>query len=220
MRKLLIVLTGILVLQIGANSQDTEKVIERFSADSQQGDKIIDWEEKSFVGNTRYSIVHEDDNFVLHAQADRAASGLYKEIKYDLHEYPHLSWRWKVTKLPEKGDVYNKETDDYGARVYVIFPRFLKWKTKTINYIWAKNLPKGESHPNSWLPDNAIMIAAQSGTENLGQWMTETHNVYEDYQKLFHEKPPRVGAIALMSDSDNTGGFAEAYYDDFVISKK
>ena len=220
MRRLLMVLLGILVLQIGANSQNTGRVIERFSADSQQGDTIIGWEEKSFVGNTRYTIVKDTDNFVLHAQADKAASGLYKEIEYDLHEYPYLSWRWKVTKLPEKSDVYDKVTDDYGARVYIIFPRFLKWKTKTINYIWAKNLPKGESHPNAWLPDNAIMIAAQSGTENLGQWITEKHNVHEDYQKLFHEAPPRAGAIAVMSDSDNTSGFAEAYYDDFVISKE
>jgi len=114
------------------------------------GDNPLDrWKEKSFAGHISYQIIQEDGNFVLHAFADSAASGLYKEIKYDVKKWPYLSWRWKVIKLPAKSDVHRRELDDYGARVYVIFPRFLKWKTKTINYIWAINLPAGKAKPNS-----------------------------------------------------------------------
>jgi hypothetical protein len=208
------------LLWFGLHSQDSSRIIDRFSADSQQSAGIKGWEENSFVGHTRYSIKENDGNYFLKAVADSSASGLYKEIKYDVKEYPYLSWRWKVTHLPEKGDVRFKETDDYGARVYVVFPRFLKWNTKTINYIWANRLPKGESHPNSWLPKNVVMIAAQSGTDSLGRWIQEKHNVYEDYRRIFGEEPPRAGAIALMTDSDNTGGYAEACYDDFIISNQ
>jgi len=43
--------------------------------------------------------------------------------------------------------------------------------------------------------------------------------VYQDYKRIFNEEPPKAGAIAIMSDSDNSGGKAEAFYDDFVISK-
>ena len=85
----------------------------------------LELEEKSFVGKTKYAIIELDGNHVLHARADSAASGLFKEIKYDPKEWPILSWRWKVVQLPEKGDVRFKETDDYGARVYVVFPHFL-----------------------------------------------------------------------------------------------
>ncbi len=201
-------------------AQDTQRVLERFSESSQTQGGIQGWKEKEFVGSTQYSIQVEDDNYILHAVSDSTASGLYKEIKYDTKEYPFLSWRWKVIHLPEQGDVHSKETDDYGARVYVVFPRFLKWKTKTINYIWAKQLPKGDTVPNTWLPKNAIMIAAQSGSDSLGVWITEKRNVYEDYRRLFGDDPPKVGAIAVMSDADNTGGHAEAFYDDFVISKQ
>jgi hypothetical protein len=155
-----------------------------------------------------------------HARADSAASGLFREFKFDTEDWPILSWRWKVVKLPEKGDVYSKETDDYGARVYVVFPRFLRWRTKTINYIWARTLPRGESVPNPWLPDNAVMIAVRSGYDSLGVWITEKRNVYEDYRRLFGGDPPDAGAIAVMTDSDNTGGEAEAYYDDFILLKK
>lgn len=200
--------------------QDTMRIVEQFSKSSETENGIDGWEEKEFRGSTRYSIQSEDGNFYLKAVTDSTASGLYKKIKYDPKEFPFLSWRWKVLHLPEQGDVHSKETDDYGARVYVVFPRFLKWKTKTINYIWANKLPKNESIPNSWLPKNAIMIAAQSGRDSLDVWIHEKRNVFEDYRRLFGEDPPKVGAIAVMSDSDNTGGYAEAYYDDFMISKQ
>ena len=141
-------------------------------------------------------------------------------VAYEAYEFTLLSRRWKAVHLPQKGDVHNKETDDYGARVYVVFPRFLKWKTKTISYIWARTFPEGASIPNAWLPDNAVMIAAESGRDSLGFWLSEKRNIYEDYKQLFGEEPPTVKAIAIMSDGDNTGGRAEAYYDDLKISKK
>lgn len=201
-------------------SQGGKKIIEQFSDRSMIGDQMNGWQEKSFVGHTRYSIIEQDNNYVLHARADSAASGLFKEIKYDPKEWPILSWRWKVIQLPEKGDARFKETDDYGARVYVVFPHFLKWKTKTISYIWARKLPKGEHIPNPWLPKNAVMLAVQSGPDSLGRWITEKRNVYQDFKRIFGSEPPHVGAIAIMSDSDNTGGVAEAFYDDLILLKQ
>jgi hypothetical protein len=202
------------------NSLDNTKIVDQFSGKSFRNNEIMGWEEKSFVGRTSYAIVEQDGNDVLHARADSAASGLFKEMKYDPKEWPILSWRWKAVQLPEKGDVRFKETDDYGARVYVVFPHFLKWKTKTISYIWAKQLPKGEHIPNPWLPKNAVMLAVQSGADSLGRWITEKRNVYDDFKKIFGSEPPNAGAIAIMSDSDNTGGVAEAFYDDIMLLKK
>ncbi|NOZ61379.1 MAG: DUF3047 domain-containing protein [Calditrichaeota bacterium] len=215
----LFIIAGLGFFTLITHSQQDKRLIEKFSKDSQTSKGIDGWDEKSFVGRTQYAVIQEDSNFVLRADADSAASGLYKKIKYDLKEFPFLSWRWKVVHLPEKGDVRYKETDDYGARVYVVFPKFLKWQTKTISYIWANRLSPGKSHPNPWLPKNVVMIAVKSGTDDLGKWFAEKRNVYEDYKRLFGKEPPKVGAIALMSDSDNTGGKAEAFYDDFFVSQ-
>lgn len=203
-----------------ALSQNFSRTIDDFPLDSKKSDKISGWEEKSFVGHTQYSIVSLEQESVLYARSDSAASGLYKEVKYNPAEWPILSWRWKVIRLPEEGDVHHKETDDYGARVYVVFPHFLKWKTKTISYIWARNLPKGAHVPNPWLPKNVVMVAVQSGLDSLGQWMTEKRNVFQDFKTFFGKEPPNVGAIAIMSDSDNTGGVAEAFYDDVILLKQ
>lgn len=36
---------------------------------------------------------------------------------------------------------------------------------------------------------------------------------------LFGEEPPLAGGIAIMTDTDNTGESATAYYDDIRIEK-
>lgn len=207
------------LLSTRCDAQEIFKIIDQFSAKS-IANQIAGWKEKSFIGKTKYAIIELDGNHVLHARADSAASGLFKEIKYDPKQWPYLSWRWKVIRLPEKGDARFKATDDYGGRVYVVFPHFLKWKTKTISYIWARKLPKGEHIPNPWLPQNAVMLAVQSGTDSLGMWITEKQNVFEDFKRIFGSDPPQAGAIAIMSDSDNTGGVAEAFYDDIILLRQ
>ena len=85
---LIIVVCGILLAAAALRSQNSVWVVERFSPELQTEKGIEGWDVKSFVGYTQYSIVQDDSNFVLRAQADSAASGLFKEIKYDLKEAP------------------------------------------------------------------------------------------------------------------------------------
>jgi len=37
-------------------------------------------------------------------------------------------------------------------------------------------------------------------------------NLLEDYRKCFGEDPPKAGAVAIMTDTDNTGEQAAAWY--------
>ena len=94
----------------------------------------------------------------------------------------------------------------------MIFPHWLPPLTKSINYIWANKLPKGRHVPNPFY-SNAVMVAVESGNENVGKWIAERRNVYEDFKAIFGEEPP---LIAIMTDTDNTGEAAVAYYDDMM----
>jgi hypothetical protein len=169
------------------------------------------WKEKSFKGSTRYEVVQEDRQRCIRATSDASASALYYEIDFDPREYPLLTWRWKVNNTLVKGDELKKEGDDYAARVYVVFPSALFWRTKAINYIWANKLAAGQAVPNPFT-SNACMIAVQSGPTLLGQWLEEKRNLIEDYRKCFGEDPPKAGAVAIMTDTDNTGEKAVAWY--------
>ena len=169
------------------------------------------WEGKSFSGETRYSVTTEDNIKCIRAVSNASASALIYKIKYETKEYPFLSWQWKVSNMLKKGNAHKKEGDDYPARVYVIFPSILFWKTKAINYIWSSTLPEGTAVPNPFTA-NDKMIAVESGEKNVGKWVTEERNVFEDYKKQFGEEPPKAGGIAIMTDTDNTGESATACY--------
>ena len=186
-------------------------VLGNFSA----GD-LAGWNPKIFKGETSYTLVSDGDRRVLKAHSRATASGLYKEVSLNPRKVPVLRWSWKIAGTIPNGNEKTKEGDDYAARVYLVFPRTLFWKTKAINYIWANTLPKGEALPNAYTA-NAMMVAVESGNEKAGMWVTEERNVYEDYRRLFGEEPPEIGAVALMTDTDNTGGEATAYYGNIIL---
>jgi len=188
--------------------------------DSRAGSQLIDdfrhgagpgWESKSFKGETRYFPAVEDSIPCLRAVATASASGLFYKIEYDAVNQPILTWSWKVDNIIAKGDAHTKAGDDYPARIYVVFPSTLFWKTKALNYVWATDLPEGTAVPNSFT-SNAMMVAVENGSAHLGQWRSYRRNVYEDFLKYFAFPPPRVGAIAIMTDTDNTGETASACY--------
>jgi len=193
-----------------------EQVIGRFSA----GD-LAGWEEQTFRGKAKtvYAIVREGERSVLRAESRAAASGLLRKVTIDPKTYPILRWSWKIRETLPKGDERTKGGDDYAARVYVVFPRTFFWQTRAINYIWANRLPKGQSLPNAYT-GNVMMVAVESGSGSAGRWLAEERNIREDYRQLFGEEPPDGAAVAVMTDTDNTGGEATAWYGDIRLSEK
>lgn len=189
---------------------------ERLIDDFEQG-LAPNWEEKVFSGQTSYRVVAEGSGHCLQADSLAAASGLVYPLDLDPLQTPILSWRWKISDTVPGGDARQQATDDYAARVYVIFPHWFFPKTKTLNYIWANQLPQGSAIPSSYT-SNSMMIAAQSGRDERGIWRTERHDIVADYRRQFGAEPPRVGAIAIMTDTDNTGAQARAWYDDIKLS--
>ncbi len=210
---LIFCLSTIICFSFGAVSQNSEFIIDDYN--SGLSDK---WKTKIFEGETEYTVTENDSIRCIQAVSNSSASALIHEIKYDVSEYPFLLWKWKIGQVLEKGNAHTKEGDDYAARVYVVFPSIIFWKTKAINYIWANRLPRGESVPNPFT-GNAVMVAVESGNENSGKWVEETRNVYEDYKNLFGKEPPKAGAIAVMTDTDNTGESAVAWYGPIKILK-
>lgn len=175
------------------------------------------WTSKSFEGETEYRLLEEDGRVVVRATSRAAASGLVKEIEFDPEKYRYLRWSWKIVDTVKGGDERTKAGDDYAARVYVVFPGFFFWQTRAINYIWANGLPKGESIPNAFTA-NAMMVAVESGSALAGQWLQEERDIRADYKRLFGEDPPKAGAVAIMTDTDNTGESAVAWYGDISLA--
>ena len=109
--------------------------------------------------------------------------------------------------------------DDFAARVYVVFPSALFWRTRAINYVWASKLPKNMAAPSPFT-GNAVILAVESGEERAGRWVSEERNFYEDYKRLFGEEPTRIGAVAIMTDTDDTKDEVTAWYGDISLEDR
>ena len=241
--KLVGILALLLLTVVSASHADSPSLLEvgKFSAAS-EGSALPDgWKPLTFKKiekHTVYQLVKDGGATVVKAVSEASASGLTREIKINLTEYPIVQWRWKVANVLTKGDVTRREGDDYPARLYVTFEYdagkvgfFDKAKYEAtrllygqypplgaINYIWESKAPKGTVAPNPYV-ERVKMIVVESGAERLNQWVSEERNIYEDYKKAFGEEPPLISGIAIMTDTDNTGESATAYYGDIVFKK-
>ena len=175
------------------------------------------WEEKVFSGKTVYEQVRIDGRAVVRATSRGTASGLFLERRIDLEKTPILEWTWRVEGTLGDIDERTREGDDYRARVYVIRsnPVFF-WKTRAVNYVWASTRAEGETWPNAYT-DSARHIALRSGDAQAGRWVDERRNVRADFRALFGKDARYIDAIAIMSDTDNTGAAAVAYYGDITF---
>jgi hypothetical protein len=182
---------------------------------------------------TRYALVRDGDAVVVRADADASASGLVHRLDAPLDARPRLAWRWKIADVVAAGDPRRKEGDDYAARVYVTFrydparvSAFERAKYAVakqldgeypphagIAYVWDARLPPGTVLPNPYT-DRVKMIVVRSGAAEAGRWLNESRDVLEDYRRAFGEEPPPVAGVAVMTDTDQTGGRATAWYGD------
>jgi len=182
--------------------------------------RLDGWEHKTFKGETRYQLQTLDGVMVLKADSQGAASGLFKEQRIDLEQTPFLNWSWRVANRLEGLNEQSKAGDDYVARIYVVVKGGLAfWQTKAINYVWASNTAKDSVWPNAFAGDHAMMLALRGPEAPLNIWHSEKRNVQADLKKLFGKDFRYIDAVALMTDTDNSGGQVAAFYGDIWFSK-
>lgn len=188
--------------------------------------------------HSRYTLVDDDGVQVVRAETDGGASGLIAKVSIVPGDRLILRWRWKVSGVYKAGDAREKSGDDYPARIYVAFRFdpdsagfFERAKRKTaemlygdalpgnaLNYIWANTLPVDEIVSNPFT-EQTQMMAVTSGDDKAGQWVTVERDIVADYNAAFGEAPPEIMGIGIMSDSDNTGESATAWYGDLTVER-
>ncbi len=208
----------ILLLMASLNSWSEERItVGNFSSG-----KYDQWEEKVFKGKTQYKIVvDENKGKVLRAESHAGASGLVREIAIDLTKTPILNWSWRINKTLEHLDERTKAGDDYVARLYIVVSGgFAFWNTKSLNYVWASKMPIGSTWPNAYAGENVIMIALQSGNSIAGRWQQQKRNIRSDLKAYFGKDIKTIDAVAIMTDTDNSGQQASAWYGDVFFTSK
>ncbi len=170
---------------------------------------------------------------VIEAKSDQSASGLSKVLDIDPAAMPWIHWRWLVPELIQSADNHRRDLEDSPVRVIVTFDgdmgkldfeeRAMADRVKaltgqlmpyaTLMYIWEN---KAETHVVIESPHTSRvkMIVAESGNTRSGEWRDYERNISRDFERAFGEKPGRIRSVGIMTDTDNTGENALAYYGD------
>ena len=194
---------------------DSELAIGEFSHNRLDG-----WQHKSFQGETQYRLQALDGVTVLTADSHAAASGLFKQQVIDLDQTPFLNWSWRIGKRLSGLNEQSKVGDDYAARVYVVVKGGLAfWQTRAINYVWAGNTQKDSVWANAFAGDHAMMLALRGPEAPLNIWQTEKRDIRADFKQLLGQNIQSIDAVAIMTDTDNSGGQVSAAYGDIWFSK-
>lgn len=213
----LCVITGVILLGALIAWAEDQVMVANFALGVDAKGVPEGWELKERSGKADFSIVTDDS---LHAFLLRSANtsfSIQKEVKIDVTQYPILSWKWKVTTLPKGGDFRKSKTDDQAAQLFVAFS-----KSKAIVYIWDTTAPQGlmaDAPAPFFMSIKAVVV--RSGPADLGKWLTETRNVYEDYRKFYgdSEKTPVVSGMRIQTNTQHTNSSAESYFADVLFQK-
>lgn len=191
---------------------------------------------KKIKRHTRYRLVVDEGKTVIEARSEASASGLVRPVEIDPHDFPVIQWHWKVPRPLAGSRVTSKAGDDYAARIYVTFAfepeRAGFWKRlahkaassaagkqlpgSALIYVWSANDPQGLIVSNPYSAD-IKMVVVRSGKSMAAKWVTERRNILEDYRRAYGREPGMISAIAIMTDTDNTGDSTVAYYGDIVL---
>ncbi len=201
--------------------------VTKFTAPVLPGGIPEGWQLEKKTGRPVMTMEKDGDAFYLRlVSAGDSSFGVRKGARVDVTKFPILCWRWKVTKLPNGGDVRKSSTDDQALQVYVAFKEagLLGMNTPVIGYIWDNNAPKGWRGRSSQIGgDKLRYIVLRNKTDGVEQWYTERRNVYQDYKMLFPdinggEPQSATTGLQIYINSQRTKSLAESMIGDMCFS--
>jgi len=194
----------------------TERVVVAdFSSGVDRNGIPLGWQLKAKSGKADFAIIKDGHIHAVHLRSVDSSFAFQKLVKVNTRNYPFLSWKWKVTKLPQGADLRAPEADDQAAQLFLAFS-----DANVIVYLWDTTAPQGFMEDVPGPPFVTIKaIVLRSGDMETGKWITETRNAYEDYRKLFDREPPPVVGMRIQINSQNTDTSAESYFADVVFKK-
>ncbi len=205
----LFTITAILILPV---SSETIEVF-KFTESEFQELKV-----RKVKGKTKWTLgTNKNGNFIK-AVAEGAGSGLGKEILINLNKTPYINITWKVEK-DLSGIIENsKKGHDFAARVFVVKKTgSTALSNRAVNYVFSSNNSVGASWRSPYTKKSIDYVLATT-VDYDNQWVSVKANVKEDFKKLHDLEVDELNGVAIMTDTDNSGQKAIAYYQNIYFS--
>ena len=185
-------LVALLMAPAGPLSAEQQRlVLEDFQAKEADGFPSS-WDHESqrshSKGREAYKVQSENGSNFLSAK-DAGQRIKKKKIDWDPKAYPVLTWRWRLNKAADGAEPL--------AAIYASLDTDLMFIPVFTKYIWSATKPEGTLTEGGMFSGSEIVV--QSGTQ-VGQWVEETVNVYEDFKRIHqHEPAARAWGISIIA---------------------
>ncbi len=187
-----LVLCGSFMMQGAVSAQNQSLVLEDFQAKETDGFPS-NWDHENqrshSKGRDAYKIQAENGvNFL--AAKDAGQRIKKKKIDWDPKAFPVLTWRWRLNKAAAGTEPI--------AAIYASLDTDLMFIPVFTKYIWSATKPEGVLSEGGMFSGAEIVV--QSGTKDVGQWVEERVNVYEDFKRIHkHEPAAKAWGISIIA---------------------
>jgi len=169
----------------------------------------------------------------LQVQSSASLSLLRTKFRPHRHQPAELSFSWWVDGLLPEADLTDSQASDAPAQIALAFDgdrsqlsgRFAVMSEltqlmtgdplpyATLIYVWAT----GPEHPVGSVirdprTDRIRYLVVEQGDAHLRRWVHHRRQIQADYAQVFGEPAGPLMGMAIMSDSDNTGGSVRAVF--------
>jgi Protein of unknown function (DUF3047) len=192
--------------------------------------------------HTSYAVAENDGRTAMRADADASYAIVIHPLNAEIGAAPILRFAWRVDRFPEHSDLTSRARDDAAAKVCVLFDVPLERlslvdRTKiqlgrrlfdpqlpaaTICYVWDRTLPAGRWIDSAYTDRVRLLVLRSGASGEQSRWIDERRDLRADFAQAFPREaafgPPKVAALALATDSDNTKSKAAAWYGDIALA--
>ena len=169
-----------------------------------------------------------EEGGALVASSNATSSILYAGVPSETA--PVLTWRWRVDRAAPPTDLTRKGGDDRSLSLTVGFAYDPIQATmgekmkrmvvesmagadapgRVIEFAWGGTGAAGVPAASPYSGSSGRIVTLRPATDPTGQWQTERVDLAALYRQIWGGTPPPVTRVALLTDSDDTGGATEA----------
>jgi hypothetical protein len=158
-----------------------------------------------------------DADGALIVVAKAAVGWMWRPVRRQASDSTRAQWNWRAEEGVGPTDLTRRGADDRTLAVYFVFsdatadagnPLALitTGSARALVYVFGGNRPRGEVLSSPHMKERGKFIVLRPGDTPHGQWLDEQVDLSGDYTRIFGGKRPPLVAIAISSDSDDTGG--------------
>ncbi len=140
---------------------------------------------------------HADGRRSIGCRTCRDVGILRREARLPLEPGTRLAWSWRVDALPTDLPEDTLPSHDY-LSIAVEFD-----DGQDLTYYWSAALPVGKVYrcPLPTWKDKETHVVQRSGTADLGHWLDEQRDLYEDYRRIIGGPARNVVRVWLIANS-------------------